>query len=98
VRLDYAGGTDLLARGESRLLPAALGEVQITPVESGEIIEIPHRLDTDADLPVEHREVLTNPVASLIVCYVPNLQTDIVARLRAAGHSTEAIASLGEVF
>jgi mannose-6-phosphate isomerase len=98
VRLDYQGGTDLLQCGESRLLPAALGEVQITPVESGEIIRIPHRLDTDADLPVEHREIDTKPVASLIVCYVPNLQTDVVVRLRAAGHTSEAIASLGEVF
>lgn len=97
VRLDYAWGTDLVRRGESRLLPAALGEVTITPVESGEIITMPHRLDTDADLPIAHREVDTDPVGSLIVCYVPDLQADIVTRLRQAGNSLEAIAALGEV-
>ena len=35
--------------------------------------------------------------ASLIACYVPDLARDIVAPLRAAGHTDEAIRTLGEV-
>ncbi|MDQ3695484.1 MAG: class I mannose-6-phosphate isomerase [Chloroflexota bacterium] len=35
--------------------------------------------------------------ASLIACYVPDLQRDIIAPLRAAGHGDDAIRSLGEV-
>ncbi|HWE62323.1 MAG TPA: class I mannose-6-phosphate isomerase [Chloroflexota bacterium] len=97
VRLDYMAGTDLLARGESCILPAALGEVTITPVESGEIIEIPHTLEAEAERPDAHREAEANPVGSLIVCYVPDLHADIVTRLREAGHSIEAIRALGEV-
>ncbi len=34
----------------------------------------------------------------LIVCYVPQLERDIVEPLRAAGHTDAAIAALGEVF
>lgn len=36
--------------------------------------------------------------ADLIVCYVPDLERDVVAPLRAAGHDDAAIAALGEVF
>jgi mannose-6-phosphate isomerase len=35
--------------------------------------------------------------ADLIACYIPDLDADIVAPLRAAGHSDEQIAALGEV-
>ena len=38
-----------------------------------------------------------NEPASLIACYVPYLTRDIVAPLRAAGHSDEEIRALGEV-
>ena len=36
LRLDYASGTDTLARGESCILPAAVGDVGLTPVDDGE--------------------------------------------------------------
>jgi mannose-6-phosphate isomerase len=36
--------------------------------------------------------------AELLVCYVPDLQADIIAPLRQAGHDDAAIAALGEVF
>lgn len=36
--------------------------------------------------------------ADLVVCFVPDLQRDIIEPLRSAGHSDEAIASLGEVW
>lgn len=35
---------------------------------------------------------------SVVVSYVPDLEIDIIAPLRAAGHSDEAIAALGQVF
>ncbi len=35
--------------------------------------------------------------ASLVVCYVPDLERDVVAPLREAGHSDEEISTLGEV-
>jgi mannose-6-phosphate isomerase len=35
--------------------------------------------------------------ASLIVCYLPDLERDIVAPLRAAGYSDEEIRELGEI-
>jgi mannose-6-phosphate isomerase len=35
--------------------------------------------------------------ADLIACYIPDLDADIIAPLRAAGHSDEQIAALGEV-
>ena len=35
--------------------------------------------------------------ASLVVCYVPDLERDVVAPLREAGHSDEEIRALGEV-
>jgi mannose-6-phosphate isomerase len=69
VSLRYAGGSEVLAKGESCVLPAAIGEVRVIP-------------DNEA---------------SLIVCYVPDLQRDVIEPLRAAGHSLEAIRSLGEV-
>jgi mannose-6-phosphate isomerase len=75
VRLDYRGGTDTLARGESCILPAALGEVTISPL-----------IETGAPAP-----------ADLIACYVPNLQLDVLARLRAAGIGEGEIHALGEV-
>ncbi len=35
--------------------------------------------------------------ASLVACYVPELERDVVGPLRAAGHTDEGIAALGEV-
>lgn len=75
VRIDYAGGTETLGSAQSCILPAALGEVQISPL-----------IETGSDEP-----------ASLIICYVPNVRTDIVQRLQEAGHSDEAVHALGEV-
>ncbi len=69
VRLLYGSHEELLARGESCVLPAALGEVRIVPRET----------------------------ADLIVCYVPELQRDVIEPLRRAGHSDEAMCSLGEL-
>ncbi|MGH2412038.1 MAG: type I phosphomannose isomerase catalytic subunit [Chloroflexota bacterium] len=36
LTIDYAGGTETLARGESCLLPAALGEIRLAPSSAGE--------------------------------------------------------------
>jgi mannose-6-phosphate isomerase len=68
VRLEHAGGSEILGRGESCILPAAIGEVRVAP--EGE--------------------------ASLVACYVPDLEQDIVEPLRAAGYTDEEIMSLGE--
>ena len=38
VRLEYAGGAETLARAESCILPAAIGEVRITPEGTGSLI------------------------------------------------------------
>jgi mannose-6-phosphate isomerase len=40
----------------------------------------------------------TGEGGDLIVCYVPDLERDVIAPLRAAGHDDAAIAALGEVF
>ena len=69
VRLRYEGGVGSLGRGESCILPAAIGEVGVVP--DGE--------------------------ASVVVCYVPDLEKDVVGPLRGAGHSDGEIRSLGEV-
>ena len=61
---------EFLARAESVLLPAAIGDVTIGP--------------TGAD-------------ADLIACYLPDLERDVIAPLRAAGHPDEAIRALGQV-
>ena len=70
VTIAWSGGEETLGRAESMLLPAAIGDVTVSPA------------GTEADL---------------IACYLPDLQRDIVAPLRAAGHSDEAIRALGEV-
>lgn len=69
VTIRWAGGEHILDRAQSRILPAAIGEVEIAPMAG---------------------------TADLIVCYVPDLERDIVAPLRAAGHADEAIRALGE--
>jgi mannose-6-phosphate isomerase len=69
VRIEFAGGTVTLSRAESCVTPAALGEFEIVPEGTGD----------------------------LIVCYVPDLERDVVKPLRDAGYSGEAIAALGEV-
>jgi mannose-6-phosphate isomerase len=71
VRVEYAGGTETLGRAESCILPAAIGEVRVTPGEAGE--------------------------ASLVACYVPDPDLDVVTPLREAGYSDEEIRALGEV-
>jgi mannose-6-phosphate isomerase len=70
VTVGWAGGEETLGRAESVLLPAAIGDVTITP---------------------------TAAEADLIACYIPDLERDIIAPLRAAGHSDDAIRALGEV-
>ncbi len=74
VRIEYAGGTESLGRGESCVLPAAIGEVSVSPGEAG-----------------------GTTGASLVACYVPDLERDVVAPLRRAGHSDEAIRAMGEI-
>jgi mannose-6-phosphate isomerase len=69
LRIEYGSATEVLDRGESCILPAAIGEVRIVPEGEG----------------------------SLIACYVPDLQLDIVAPLRQAGYTDEEIRALGEV-
>ncbi|HWG85425.1 MAG TPA: hypothetical protein VNT60_08100, partial [Deinococcales bacterium] len=68
VGIHYPGGSETLKRGESCILPAALGEARVVPNEER---------------------------ASLIACYVPDLQEDVVRPLQAAGHSLDAIRTLG---
>ncbi|HEU0113345.1 MAG TPA: hypothetical protein VFQ80_01640 [Thermomicrobiales bacterium] len=51
-------------------------------------------------LPAAIGEVTIDPLGGagdLIVCYVPDLERDVVAPLRAAGHADEAIRALGDV-
>ena len=74
VRIEYEGGTEALGRGESCVLPAAIGEVSVAPDETGGAAG-----------------------ASLIACYVPDLERDVVEPLQRAGHSDEEIRTLGEV-
>jgi mannose-6-phosphate isomerase len=69
IELQFSGGTESLSPGESCILPAAIGEVQLVP--QGE--------------------------ASLVVCYVPDMDVDVIRPLQAAGHSDEQIQQLGEV-
>lgn len=70
VRLEYEGGEERLSVGESCILPAAIGEVNIVP-DGGE--------------------------ASLICCYVPDPERDVIQPLREAGYSDEEIKALGEI-
>jgi mannose-6-phosphate isomerase len=70
VTIRWSGGEQILDRASSRILPAAIGEVEIAPMAG---------------------------TGDLIVCYLPDLQRDIVEPLRAAGHGDEAIRALGEV-
>jgi mannose-6-phosphate isomerase len=70
VTIAWSGGEETLGRAESVLLPAAIGDVTISP---------------------------TTGAADLIACYVPDLERDVLASLRIAGHSEEAIRTLGEV-
>ena len=69
VGLTWSSGTDLVARAESRILPAALREVTVVP----------------------------DGLSYVLVCYVPDLASDIVGPLRAAGYGDEEIGALGEV-
>lgn len=68
VSVKYEGGEESLARAESCVLPAAMGEARLAP--EGE--------------------------ASLVACYEPSLERDVVAPLREAGYSDGEIRSLGE--
>lgn len=69
VDIEYDGGVERLEGGESCVLPAAIGEINVSP--EGE--------------------------SSLIVCYVPDLERDVISALRQAGYADEEIRSLGEV-
>lgn len=69
VEIGYHGGTERLGRAESCILPAGIGEVEVSP--DGE--------------------------ATLVACYVPDVERDVVGPLREAGHSEEEIRGLGEV-
>jgi mannose-6-phosphate isomerase len=63
------------------------GEETLGPAES---VLLPPAIGDFDDIP-------TGQGADLIACYIPDLEGDIVAPLRAAGHSDERIAALGEV-
>jgi mannose-6-phosphate isomerase len=69
VNIEYEGGVERLVSGESCVLPAAVGEVDIVPEDE----------------------------AILVVCYVPDLERDVIGPLREAGYSDDEIQSLGEV-
>jgi mannose-6-phosphate isomerase len=71
VTLEYEGGTQTLGRAESRVMPAAIGEVRVVHGST--------------------------EVASLVACYVPDLELDVVGPLRDAGYSDGEIRTLGEV-
>jgi mannose-6-phosphate isomerase class I len=71
VSLEHADGTERLDRAESYVLPAALGEMRVTPGGAGE--------------------------ASLVACYVPDLEEDVVTPLQSAGYSDAEIRALGEL-
>ena len=45
----------------------------------------------------EARVVPKGGEASLVACYMPDLERDVVARLREAGYSEEEMRALGEV-
>ena len=60
--------TETLKPGQSILLPAALGQVDLEP----------------------------SPSCSMLKAYVPDLESDVVAPLRAAGVSEELIRGLRE--
>jgi mannose-6-phosphate isomerase len=68
--LTYEGGEETLGRAESCIVPAAIGEVTITP---------------------------TLGAGDLVVCYVPDIERDVIEPLRVAGHTQDAIRTLGEV-
>jgi mannose-6-phosphate isomerase len=71
VELDYEGGSEILGRAESCVLPAAIGEVSVIPSRTG--------------------------ASTLVACYVPDLERDVVGPLKEAGYSDEEIRALGEV-
>ena len=58
------------------------GESCILPAAIGEVRVVPEGLDE---------------AASLVACYVPDLERDVISPLREAGHSDEEIRGLGEV-
>jgi mannose-6-phosphate isomerase len=72
VRIEYRGGSETLATGESCIIPAALSGVRMVPTQQ-------------------------DGTASLIACYVPDLERDIVMPLRKMGYSDQEIRALGEV-
>jgi len=60
---------------------------------TGESCIIPAVLSGVQIVPTQPQE----GAASLIACYVPDLERDIVMPLRKVGHSDEEIGALGEV-
>lgn len=73
VQIKYQGGNQMLATGESCIIPAALKQVRIVPTQK------------------------QSGAASLIACYVPDLERDVVIPLKESGYSDEEIRALGEV-
>ena len=69
VDIECDDGAEQLESGESCILPAAIGEVNVVP--EGE--------------------------AGLVVCYVPDLEREVISPLRVAGCTDEEIGALGEV-
>ena len=67
VQIHFPGGVETLAKAESCIMPAPIGEVTIATTRKGD----------------------------LIVCYVPDLERDIIEPLLAAGHSHMQINALG---
>jgi len=86
LTLSNAGGPVRLeyASGEETLGRA---ESCILPAAIGDVRIVPTGDGADNE----------NGEASLIACYVPDLPVDVLAPLRAAGHTDDAIRALGEV-
>jgi mannose-6-phosphate isomerase len=69
VGVSWEGGTDVIRRAESRVIPAAMRQVTLVP----------------------------DGIAYVLVCYVPDLLTDIVTPLLEAGYGDDEIRALGDL-
>jgi mannose-6-phosphate isomerase len=74
-----------------KLISAIGGAARITA--GGETVSLP--TGQTALVPASVPSVTIEGIATLLVSYVPDLETDIIAPLRLAGHSDEDIARLG---
>ncbi len=85
------------ARPDRALVLANVGEPVVIHYAGGE--ETLNKAES-CIVPAALGEITIAPVtdaASLIACYVPDMQRDIIEPLRAAGHDDAAIRSLGDV-